>query len=81
MTAEWYAEQLATPEALTARQFLDSRGFDADAAAHFGVGFSPRGGEVLLKHLRQKGFTDEELVDLGADRPGARALRPLPRAG
>jgi DNA primase len=65
VTAEWYAEQLATPEALTARQFLDSRGFDADAAAHFGVGFSPRGGEVLLRHLKQKGFTDEEMVTSG----------------
>ena len=62
---EWYAEQLATPEALKARQFLDSRGFDADAAATFGVGFSPRGGEDLLKHLRQKGFKDEELVTSG----------------
>ena len=62
---EWYAEQLATSEALTARQFLDSRGFDAEAAATFGVGFSPRGGEDLLKHLRQKGFTDEELVTSG----------------
>jgi DNA primase len=62
---EWYAEQLASPEALTARQFLDSRGFDADAASTFGVGFSPRGGEDLLKHLRQKGFSDEELVTSG----------------
>lgn len=41
---EWYAEQLATPEALTARQFLDSRGFDADAAATSGW-VSPRAGE------------------------------------
>jgi DNA primase len=63
--AEWYAEQLATPEALTARQFLDSRGFDAEAAETFGVGFSPRGGEDLLRHLRQKGFKDEELVTSG----------------
>ncbi len=29
------------------------------------MGFSPRGGEVLLRHLRQKGFTDEELVTSG----------------
>jgi DNA primase len=56
---------LATPEALKARQFLDSRGFDADAAATFGVGFSPRGGDDLLKYLRQKGFKDEELVTSG----------------
>ncbi len=65
VTAEWYAEQLATPEALQARQFLDSRGFDAESALTFGVGFSPRGGEDLLKHLRQRGFKDEELVTSG----------------
>ena len=63
--AEWYADQLATPAALEARQFLDQRGFDADAAARFGVGFSPRGGEDLLAHLRQRGFGEEELVTSG----------------
>ena len=65
VTAQWYAELLASPEALTARQFLDSRGFDAETAAVFGVGFSPRGGEELVAHLRQKGFTDEEMVTSG----------------
>ncbi len=43
VAAEWYAEQLATPEALTARQFLDPRGFDPDAAATSASG-SPRAG-------------------------------------
>ena len=65
VTAAWYAEQLATPEAMTARQFLDARGFDRDAAEHFGVGFSPRGGDDLVRHLRQAGFTDAELVSSG----------------
>jgi DNA primase len=74
LTSEWYAELLATPEALTARQFLDQRGFDSDAASHFGVGFSPRGGEDLVKHLRQKGFTDEELVTSGLAGQGNRGL-------
>ncbi len=72
--AQWYTEQLARPEALTARQFLDSRGFDADAAATFGVGFSPRGGEDLLRHLRQHGFKDEELVTSGLIGQGGRGL-------
>ncbi len=72
--AEWYAEQLATPEALQARQFLDSRGFDADAATTFGVGFSPRGGEDLLKHLRQLSFKDEELVTSGLIGQSGRGL-------
>ena len=65
VTAAWYVEQLATPEAMTARQFLDQRGFDQAAAEHFGVGFSPRGGDDLVKYLRQKGFTDPELVTSG----------------
>ncbi len=74
VTAAWYAELLAGAEALAARQFLDSRGFDPDAAAHFGVGFSPRGGEDLVRHLRQKGFTDEELVTSGVAGQGNRGL-------
>jgi DNA primase len=63
--AAWYVEQLATPEAMQARQFLDQRGFDQETAATFGVGFSPRGGDDLVKHLRQQGFRDDELVTSG----------------
>jgi DNA primase len=63
--AAWYAEQLAGPDAMLARQFLAQRGFDQDAAATFGVGFSPRGGDDLVKHLRQQGFRDDELVTSG----------------
>jgi DNA primase len=74
LTAEWYAELLASPEALPARQFLSQRGFDAEAAAHFGVGFSPRGGEDLTRHLKQKGFTDDELVAAGLSARGNRGL-------
>ena len=62
LAAEFYVDQLTTPDALAARQFLGSRGFDQDAAATFGVGFAPRGGEVLFRHLRQKGFSADELV-------------------
>ena len=59
---EFYADQLNTAEALVARQFLGTRGFDQAAAEQFGVGFAPRDGEALLRHLRQKGFKDDELV-------------------
>jgi DNA primase len=61
----YYADQLATPEAAKAREFLTGRGFDKDAAETFGVGFAPRGGSDLYKHLRQKGFQDAELVQGG----------------
>ena len=52
---EFYAEQLASPEAVAGRQFLGERGFDQAAAETFGVGFAPRDGEALVRHLRQRG--------------------------
>ncbi|CUR54277.1 DNA primase [metagenome] len=71
---EFYADQLGSADALVARQFLDERGFDQEAAATFGVGFAPRSGEAVLHHLRQKGFKDEELVTGGLVGQSARGL-------
>ncbi len=68
----YYAEHLDALEAQQAREFLDSRGFDREAAARFGVGFAPRGGDDLYKHLRQKGFADEEIVTGGLVAQGNR---------
>jgi DNA primase len=62
---QYYAEQLMTPAAQQARQFLTERGFDGESAERFGIGFAPRGGEDLLKHLRQRGFSEEEAVAAG----------------
>ncbi|GAA4102058.1 DNA primase [Nocardioides kongjuensis] len=62
---EFYAEQLATPDALAARQFLAERGFDQNAALKFGVGFAPRDGEALWRHLSGRKFTREEVIAAG----------------
>jgi DNA primase len=59
---EFYAAQLATPDGLPGRQFLDERGFDQAAADLFGIGFAPRDGEALTRHLRERGFTQDEVV-------------------
>ncbi len=65
VAADFYRDQLGTPDGLTARQFLSERGFDRDAADLFGVGFAPRGNDVLATHLRQHGFKDDEVVAAG----------------
>jgi DNA primase len=62
---EFYADQLRSPEAQVARQFLLDRGFDGSVAETFGNGYAPRDGEALLRVLRQKGFSDEESVASG----------------
>jgi DNA primase len=72
--AEFYAEQLSSAEAVPARTFLDQRGFDAATAATFGCGYAPRTWDALVKHLRGRRFTDEELVNAGLARQGPRGL-------
>ena len=63
VAGEYYSAALVNlPEARAGRDFLRERGFDRMAADKFGVGFSPRGGEELTKHLRAKGFSDDEIV-------------------
>jgi DNA primase len=74
LAAEYYAEQLTSAEAVIGRQFLDERGFDSAAAAHFGVGYAPNGWEHLVKHLRGRGFTDDELATAGLASRGQRGV-------
>jgi DNA primase len=75
VAAQFFAEQLATsPDAMAGRQFLADRGFDRAAAEHFGIGFAPRSGEALLRHLRGKGFTEAEILASGLAGQGQRGL-------
>ncbi len=70
--AQFYAEQLLTPDAQIGRTFLTERDFDEAAASRFGVGFAPTGWDALTNHLRAKGFTDQELTTGGLAVAGKR---------
>jgi DNA primase len=70
--ADFYREQLATPAAKHGRDFLSGRGFDAAALELFSVGYAPAGWDVLVKHLRGRGFTDKELMVGGLASEGRR---------
>ncbi len=54
--ARFYAEQLSTPDAAPAREFLTGRGFDRTAAERFGCGYAPSGWDALTTHLRRAGL-------------------------
>jgi DNA primase len=73
LAALFYQEQLqqAGP-AQVGREFLQSRGFDKEAAAKFGVGYAPDEWDALSKHLKGRGFTDAELELAGLTKEGQR---------
>ncbi|MGW4461548.1 DNA primase [Micromonospora sp. NPDC004704] len=65
---EFYAGQLGAAGARPAREFLAQRGFDRAAAERYGCGFAPDGWDLLTKHLRQRGFSPQELITAGLAR-------------
>ena len=72
--AEFYAEQLDTPAAQAGRDFLSSRGFELEDARRFRVGYAPAEWETLSRHLRGRGFTEQELLAGGLASQGRRGL-------
>jgi DNA primase len=68
--AEFYVDQLTTPDAITAREFLAERGFDQAAAVQFGCGYAPAGWDKLTKHLLGRGFDLQDLIKGGLSREG-----------
>lgn len=69
---QFYMQQLESPEAAPAREFLTGRGFSADHAHQFGCGYAPSGWDTLTKHLIRKGFTVKDLIDAGLTSKGKR---------
>jgi DNA primase len=61
----FFAKQLETTgEGKAARAYLEDRGLDQDSIARFGIGYAPSGGDLLLRHLKQK-YPDKLLADSG----------------
>jgi DNA primase len=72
--ADFFIERLGSPEAEVGRRFLGERGFDAEAARRFGVGFAPKSWDALTTHLTGRGFTTEELAAAGLVSQGDRGV-------
>jgi DNA primase len=61
----FFVKQLTgTPEGKAARAYLEDRGLDKTAMDRFGIGYTPSGGDVLLRFLKQK-YPDKLLLESG----------------
>jgi len=74
VAAEFYSERIIGDSGSAARAFLAERGFELADAERFGVGYAPAAWDELTRHLRGRGFTDEELTKAGLSRQGRRGL-------
>jgi DNA primase len=71
---DYFIGQLTSPDAAPARAFLTERGFDAAVAEDFHLGFAPKSWDSLMTHLRQRGFTDAEMLAAGLVSQGNRGV-------
>ena len=61
----FFVKQLETTgEGRAARAYLEDRGLDKEAIGRFGIGYAPSGGDLLLRHLKQK-YPDKLLAESG----------------
>ena len=60
------------PNAQTAREFLQKRGFDKTVANDFGIGYAPDEWDALYKELKKQSFTDQELNQAGLIKEGTK---------
>ena len=76
--AQFYHRALVSTEAgQKARRYVEERGQDLKTMQDFQLGYSPSGWDSLCQHLRERGYSDEELVAAGLAIEGDRGLRDL----
>jgi DNA primase len=76
-TARLYAETLGGRDGKDAREYLKSRGFDAELCTRFGIGYAPGGYTWTIDKLKADGFTLEEIVAAGIARDGEEGKRAI----
>lgn len=63
--ARFFNEQLKTPAGAAARAYVAKRGMTNATVTHFGLGFAPDTWSALMDAMTAKGFTKEELLEVG----------------
>jgi DNA primase len=74
LAKDFYSERIHGDSGRVAREFLAERGFKLSDVEQFGVGYSPAAWDELTRHLRGRGFTDDELTRAGLARQGRRGM-------
>lgn len=61
-SAKFYHEYLMSPDGKWALDYLTSRGLTVNTIKHFGLGAAPDSWDMLLNHLKSKGFKISDML-------------------
>ena len=63
--AKFFHECLLSDEGKSAREYLLNRGLDPKTIKRFGLGYAPDAWDSLLSFLKEKGYSNSEMLDAG----------------
>ena len=63
--ARFFHSQLYAPVGVAALEYARGRGMTKSILTTFGVGYAPNSWDSMVKAMRVKGYTDQELIDSG----------------
>ena len=83
LAASWFQGHLqSSGSGNTARQYIEGRGIAASTIEEFGLGYALPGWNGLSNHLKEKGFTQKEVLESGLvvqkERDGQNSGRKFP---
>ncbi len=61
-TARFYHNYLMSPEGRWGLEYFTSRGLSLKTIKHFGLGAAPDGWDMLIKHLKSKGYSVADML-------------------
>ena len=61
--ARFFHSTMMSPQGKIGLDYFLNRGLSMQTIKHFGLGYAPDSWDALLKHMRSKGFTNQELYD------------------
>ncbi|WP_050602699.1 DNA primase [Ruegeria sp. 6PALISEP08] len=74
--AQFFRLQLKTGAGASARDYLISRGLDAQALDRWEIGFAPDGWQALWDHLRGKNVAEDLILGAGLVKPSNKGKKP-----
>ncbi|MBI1301051.1 MAG: DNA primase [Alphaproteobacteria bacterium] len=67
---------LRDPRNSDALRYIIDRGLSEEMLKEFRIGFAPEDGQVLRKHLKDKGYTDKDMIIAGIVKPSSKGGEP-----
>ena len=67
-SARFFFQSLNSDEGKEARAYLRKRGLKDQTITRFGIGYAPDTWDSLVRHLRSKGYSEEEILAAGLGR-------------